>query len=167
VEQGRERPEHGHDGAGHPGGDAGGDGTYDFVTVGTEFVPTTVARLTRLGLRPRLAEASMPVDAAILDALWSLDDTVRLEAIRSIAAGGGPDWPALAAQIDSGEWRFWVADVTWPSGQRRLAVLDTQAGLLTLGGEADAMLIVPTTPTEVWRRLASILPGDADLTPHS
>jgi hypothetical protein len=57
--------------------------------------------------------------------------------------------------------------VTWPSGQRRLAVLDTQAGLLTLGGEADAMLIVPTTPTEVWPRLASILPGDADLTPHS
>ena len=54
--------------------------------------------------------------------------------------------------------------MTWPGGQRRLAVLDTQAGLLTLGGEADAMLLVPATPTEVWRRLASILPADADLT---
>ncbi|MDN5796649.1 MAG: hypothetical protein L0H79_12950 [Intrasporangium sp.] len=149
-----------------------GDGNYDLVCIGSEFVPTTVARLTRLGLRPRLPgggppdgwppDRRLPVETGLLDALCSTQDEGRFDAIRSLAARVPESWPTLASQLDAGEWRFWVADVTWPHGSRRLVVLDTQAGLLTPVGD-HATMLVPTTPTDVWRRLTSILPSDDDL----
>jgi hypothetical protein len=51
---------------------------------------------------------------------------------------------------------------------RRVSVLDTTAGMLALEGSTgapghDRLSLTPTTPTDVWYLLSSILPSDADL----
>lgn len=149
-----------------------GDGSYDFAAIGTEFVPTLVARMTRLGLRPHLEPATVAVTEAVLDGLVSHETGPRAEAAQALVAATASTWPAWAAAAQAGDWRFWVADVTWPApageaasdeAGRRLAVLDTGAGLVRVDGDESGPRLVAVTPTEVWRLLSGILPADDDL----
>jgi hypothetical protein len=50
-----------------------GDGTFDFIGLGTEFVPTAVARMTRLRFRPSVEDAVSRVDESVLDDLSAGD----------------------------------------------------------------------------------------------
>lgn len=156
-----------------------GDGSYDFACVATEFVPTTIARLVRLRPRLRLTPGATTVSADLLDGLVDPDDDRRARAAEELASALSPQWGEAAGLVRSGAWCFWSADVSWaPPGvvvrsdqdlvSRRLAVLDTAAGLLTvergkgpLGG--DRLSLTTTTPTDVWMLLSGILPSDADL----
>ncbi|OFE17856.1 hypothetical protein BA895_13745 [Humibacillus sp. DSM 29435] len=151
-----------------------GDGSYDFAAVGTEFVPTLVARLTRLGLRPHLPAGRVPVTEAVLDGLAAHKAAPRAAAAQALVSTTASVWPAWSAAVSAGDWRFWVVDVTWPeraggaasaSSGRRLAVLDTSAGLLRVDVDDSGPMLVAVTPTEVWRLLSGMLPGDDDLSP--
>lgn len=161
-----------------------GDGSYDFAAIGTEFVPTLVARMTRLGLRPHLGPASVAVTETVLDALASHEAGPRAEAAQTLVSATASTWPAWSAAAQGGDWRFWVADVTWPApadtaasantatsddtaasddAGHRLAVLDTGAGLLRVDGDDSGPRLVAVTPTEVWHLLSSILPADDEV----
>jgi len=156
-----------------------GDGTYDFVGVATEFVPTTIARLVRLRPRPRLGTGTVPVTADLLDALIDPDDDRRARAADDLASVMAPSWDEPAELVRAGAWCFWTAEVSWaPPGRpvrsdadlvsRRFCMLDTAAGILGLESSAststgDRLTLVPTTPTDIWFLLSSILPSDADL----
>jgi hypothetical protein len=156
-----------------------GDGTYDFAGVATEFVPTTIARLVRLRPRPRLAPGSASVTSDLLDGLVDPDDGRRVRAAHDLASALAPHWDEAAELVRAGAWCFWSADVSWaPPGRavrsdddlvsRRVSVLDTTAGMLALEGSTgapghDRLSLTPTTPTDVWYLLSSILPSDADL----
>lgn len=74
-----------------------GDGSYDFAALGTEFVPTLMARMTRLGLRPHLEPASVAVTEAVLDGLASHEADPRAEAAQAIVALTASVWPTWAA----------------------------------------------------------------------
>jgi hypothetical protein len=160
-----------------------GDGTYDFAGVATEFVPTTIARLVRLRPRPRLGPGTVTVTAELLDALIDSDDDRRARAADDLASVLAPRWDEPAELVRAGAWCFWTAEVSWaPPGRpvgsdadlvsRRVCVLDTAAGMLALESSADTststsagdrLTLVPTTPTDIWFLLSSILPSDADL----
>lgn len=149
-----------------------GDGSYDFASVATEFLPTVIARLTGFGPRPRLPEAVLTVDERTLEALFEQDAATRTAAVGRLAAAAPAGWEAWTAELEQGAWRLWSADVTWPApgtrnqvAGRRVAVLDTEAGLLTVeGDESGGLSLVPLTPTDVWLMLSSILPADSELT---
>lgn len=149
-----------------------GDGDYDFAAVATEFVPTLVARLTRLGLRPHLPQGRVALTTDVLDGLGSVDAAARADALRAVVAAASSTWPQWASRADGGEWRFWVADLSWATrsaagddgeGARRLGVVDTGAGLLRVDGGDAGPALVAVTPTEVWHLLSSILPADDDV----
>ncbi|GAA2485609.1 hypothetical protein [Terrabacter carboxydivorans] len=156
-----------------------GDGTYDFAGVATEFVPTTIVRLVRLRPRQRLASGSVTVTPDLLDGLIDSDDGRRSRVADDLATALSPHWGEVAELVRSGAWCFWSADVLWaPPGRtvrsdadlssRRVSALDTTAGMLTLEGGADAsgrdhLELTPTTPSDVWFMVSSILPSDADL----
>jgi hypothetical protein len=142
-----------------------GDGTYDFESVGTEFVPTTIARLAGLGPRPRLAAGSVSVDEEVLDGLVSNFVTRRAATGEALADLLTP-WPAVSAAARMGGWRTACVDIAFPvrdrTVARRLAWVDTDAGMLRVEADDHGPVLVPTTPTELWRALVSILPADLD-----
>lgn len=158
-----------------------GDGTYDLAAVGTDFVPTVVARLTYFGRRDLLSPARIAVGTDLLTALSSAVADERRYAAGAVAAllrGAGPagsngpeGWSRMATALETGPWRWWVCDISWPRGDevagRRLAVLDA-GGLMARADVSDrGSALVPTTATEVWRLLTSILPSEEELLPRA
>ena len=148
-----------------------GDGTYDFAAVTAEFVPESIARLTRLVPRPRLATdtadlaETVVVDEAVLDDLAS-------NSVRARTAGGEAladllmPWPAVAAAVRTGTWRLSLVDVTFADGgrtiARRLAWVDTDAGTLRVEVDEHGPVLVPATTTELWRAVVAILSGPVE-----
>jgi hypothetical protein len=138
-----------------------GDGTYDFAAVGTEFAPTSIARLTVLRARPRLDAATAPIDEALLDDLASSSAGGRAAAADRLARLLTP-WPEARAAVRSGGWHLAVVDVTHPAGGRtvasRLAWVGTDAGTLRVEVDGDELVLVPASTTDIWRSVVAILP---------
>jgi len=144
------------------------DGTYDFAAVSTEFVPTTIGRLTGLQARPRLDPASAVVDESLLDDLASNSEAARAAGSEALADLLAP-WPPAAAAVRAGLWQLSVVDIAFPARDRtivrRLAWVDVDAGLLRVEADEHGPTLVPTTSTAVWRAIVSILPTDAETGP--
>lgn len=142
------------------------DGTYDFAAVSTDFVPTAIARQTRLRARPVLAPGSVAVDEALLDDLASNASSARDDGSEALARLLVP-WPDAEAAVRAGRWRLSVVDIAFPArGQtvvRRLAWVDAEAGLLRVEADEQGPCLVPTTSTALWRAVVGILPTDTDL----
>ena len=140
-----------------------GDGTYDFVAVGTEFAPTSIARLTVLRARPRLDHGAAVIDEYLLDDLASNSEHTRAAAAEALADLLAP-WPTASGAMRAGGWGLSVVDVTHPASGRtvasRLAWVDTDAGTLRVETDGRDLLLAPTTTTEIWRSVVSILPTD-------
>jgi hypothetical protein len=141
------------------------DGTYDFAAVSTEFVPTTIAQLTGLQGRPRLDAASAVVDESLLDDLASNSASARADGGEALADLLAP-WPRVSAAVRAGHWRLSVVDIAFQARERtvvrRLAWVDTDAGLLRVEVDEHGPALVPTTSTALWRAIVSILPADAE-----
>jgi hypothetical protein len=141
------------------------DGTYDFAAVSTEFVPTTIAQLTGLQGRPRLDAASAVVDESLLDDLASNSASARADGGEALADLLAP-WPRVSAAVRAGHWRLSVVDIAFQARERtvvrRLAWVDTDAGLLRVEADEHGPALVPTTSTALWRAIVSILPADAE-----
>jgi hypothetical protein len=130
-------------------------------------LPEWLAGLVGLGPRPAAsAPGALVVRASVLDAVLALDrpDARRVRATAGPAPG---PWPGLLAAVSAGltgRWRMTVAGLT--GDVAHLEVLDCgPSGLWAVqpcppGGLADelpaadgddaAVLLTPTTPTEVW-----------------
>lgn len=141
------------------------DGTYDFAAVSTEFVPTTIARLTGLQWRPRLEAATAVVDESLLDDLASNSTVARSAGSEALADLLAP-WPHACAAVRGGRWTLSVVDIAFQARERtvvrRLAWLDVHAGLLRVEADEHGPTLVPTTSTDLWRAIVSILPADAE-----
>jgi hypothetical protein len=142
-----------------------GDGTYDFASLGTEFVPTTVARFTGLEPRPRLEPGAVVVDEDMLHGLVSNSSSERAAAGEVLADRLAP-WPAASNAARAGGWRTSCVDIAFPvrdrTVTRRLAWVDTDAGVLRVEADERGAVLVPTSPTGLWRALVSLLPADLD-----
>lgn len=141
------------------------DGTYDFAAVSTDFLPTQIARLTGLAPRPRLDVAEAAVDEALLDALSADQAHTRVAGSLTLADTLAP-WPAAAAAVRAGRWHLAVVDVAFaaPTGTvvRRLAWVDTDAGVLRVEADDRGPVLVPTTSTALWEAVVALLLTDAE-----
>ncbi|GAB3888251.1 hypothetical protein [Terrabacter terrigena] len=142
-----------------------GDGTYDFAPVGAEFVPESVARLTRVGPRPRLGAGSVVVDESVLDDVAASSSAARVSGVEALAGLLTP-WPAAAASVRAGGWHLALVDVTFVDDDRtvarRLAWLDTDAGMLRVEVDDHGPVLVPVSTTDLWRAVVAVLPDDLD-----
>ncbi|MGO4597015.1 hypothetical protein [Terrabacter sp. 2RAF25] len=142
-----------------------GDGTYDFAAVGAEFVPESIARITRIGPRPRLSAGSAAVDEAVLDDLASSSSAARASGVDALAELLTP-WPGATEAVRAGAWHLALVDVTFVDGgrtvARRLAWFDTDAGLLRVQADEHGPVLVPVATTELWRAVVAVLPDYLD-----
>ncbi|NUR80814.1 MAG: hypothetical protein HOQ21_10260 [Dermatophilaceae bacterium] len=145
-----------------------GDGTYDFASVSVESVPESIARVTHVGPRPRLAAGSAVIDESVLDDLASGSTRARASGVEALADLLAP-WPGAAAVVHAGGWRLALVDVAFvDEGRtvaRRLAWLDTDAGMLRVEADDHGPVLVPVGTTELWRAVVAVLPGDLDAGP--
>lgn len=142
-----------------------GDGTYEFAAVSTDFLPTEIARRTGLAPRPRLEQAEAVVDESLLDALSAGSARTRVDGGVALAEALAA-WPAAATAVRAGRWSLAVADVAFPTPSgtvvRRLAWIDTEAGLLRVEADDRGPVLVPTTSTALWGAVVALLPTDAE-----
>lgn len=128
-------------------------GVYDFVTLPPDLVPVSLARMVRLG--PRRVGAREPVllPDGMIDDLWHEDAGRRREALGLL--GGA-----------KGRWA-WRAEMVWPTSDGRLegtwvAAVDGPDGLYLVEGDGGGTLR-PSTASEAWGYLVTLLPSDEEL----
>lgn len=147
-------------------------GLHEFVTVHPSFLPAALARVVRLGPRPRVANVPLQVRNALLDRLLSPDESVRSTAVEELVAeipAAERELTTAAAQaLGSGLRHRWRVRIEWTSpdgspGGRGVRVLDTEAGLWLTEPAVGVSVAWPTTPSAVWRTLISLLPRETDL----
>jgi hypothetical protein len=108
-------------------------GMRDFVTVHPAFVPEAVARLVRLGPRPRARSGPTRVP------------------IERLTPGPWRVWRAEMSWTGPGVHR------------REVHVVDGRDGLLLVELNGAEAVLRPTTPTAVWRLLIRLLPDTSEL----
>jgi len=152
------------------------DGVVQVVADRPDGVPALLARVVRLGPRPRLADDGAPeavaVGVAATDAAGlTLPDRSSVAAAADRLAAAAP-WSAYGDALRAGTWRLWTARATWPGpddepGGRAVTVLDTPAGLTEVHGldapEPGPVRLAPATPSTVWLALVRLLPADDEL----
>ena len=148
-----------------------GEDMYDLLTVDTGSMPATIARLAGLTHRPTLEVGEVKVTEDQLDDLAAADPGARRRASVAIAAATPHVWTDWARHMWAGEWRFIVVDVFWPNSSggltdRRIAVLDTAAGLTLVDASGSDMRLVPATPRVVWRLMLGLLPRASEVHVH-
>lgn len=141
------------------------DGLRDFVTLAPAFLPAALARVVRLGPRPRPPSQPVQVPAALLGTLFSADAAERAGVAELVT---GVALRAAVKRLAAGPWRVWRAEMTWtgPGGRparRELHVADGEVGLLLLDVDDERAVLWPTTPTAVWRHLIRLLPDTVEL----
>lgn len=145
-------------------------GLAELVSVDPTFLPASLARIVRLGPRPRLPAGTpeMELPARRLAALMAIDPARRRQAREALAADSEQQAHPLVASLLTAPWTVWGIDVSWsakgdaPRG-RALRVADIDAGMLRIESTAGTATLMPTTPTELWRRLTLLLPTDDEL----
>jgi hypothetical protein len=145
------------------------EGLCDFVVVHPGFVPEQLARIVGLGPRPR-APGARPLELAaeLLDELAAADPGRRAGALRRVPRAHPEGAWASARALASGFRARWEVSVRWgpapgSSGQRAMHVIDTETTLWGVEPATTGLLVGPTTPTEVWRLLVTLLPRDEEL----
>lgn len=144
-------------------------GLRELVSLDPTFLPAGLARIVRLGPRPRRPGTVVELREAQFDELLAAELDVR----RGAAAALGADAPAAGTQdwvelFVTAPWSVWRVETAWSapggtSASRALRVADTQGGLLRIDTRLDTVAVAPTTPTAVWRELTLLLPGDDEL----
>ena len=136
------------------------DGRRKLVDVPTPFLPAALARMNELGPRPRVERA--------VRLRFEVPELLELLARRRDSRDRPePDASAVAALL-AGLREHWRAEARWPpaqgsAGRRVVEVIDTEAGLWLVVPDEPTVELWPTTPTDVWRQLAGILPRDEEL----
>jgi hypothetical protein len=143
-----------------------GDGMHDFLEVDEDFVAATVVRLTDLQPRPRLEGRGGRAHPDLLDALLTREARSRADAAEGLV-GAAFAWPVVAASLRSGRWQACGIDVAQAVGTttttRRLAWLDTPAGLLRVEADAEGQFLSGVSAGQLWRSIVAALRTDATL----
>jgi len=146
------------------------DGLRELVTVHPTFLPAGLARVVRLGPRPRVEAEPLHLPSSLLGTLLGGDDVARRAAADGISRDIADSHARTAIRsLASGSVAHWSVGVSWRAardrpGERRLSVLDTpDAGLWLLEPVHELTALWPSTPTAVWRALTVLLPGDDEI----
>jgi hypothetical protein len=128
-------------------------GSAQFTAVRPAFVPVLLLDLLRVGPRPQV-----PVDADGVTA-GMLSDFVASGRLEVLAGSTSRTW--IGEMVRSGRVRAAVLEARWPrsaSGQTRVMLLDTPAGMLAVEDGADGdRELVATSPSALWRALVRML----------
>ncbi|HET7397227.1 MAG TPA: hypothetical protein VFJ94_01795 [Intrasporangium sp.] len=140
-----------------------GDATYELRTVATDDVSGAVMGLAGLEPRPGLASEGAVVAEETLEDLAAPTREARRRGAAALVAAASPDWAAWAACVAAGLWTFAVVDAFWATrfgslADRRVAVLDTPAGVALVDPAEDDLRLVPTTADDVRRLVAGLVP---------
>ncbi|GAA1667865.1 hypothetical protein GCM10009765_16530 [Fodinicola feengrottensis] len=147
-------------------------GLKEFVTVHPSFLPAALARIVRLGPRPRISALPLQIPHSTLDQLLSPEPEVRSSTVEKLIvdapAGEREPTAAAATALGSGLRQQWRVRVEWAGpdgspGGRGVRVLDTEAGLWLMEPSVGLAVIWPTTPTAIWRALVCLLPQDNEI----
>lgn len=145
------------------------DDLSEVLVSAPQFVAAALARLTRLGVRPRLDGGPLRPDPDALTALFTTEAGARTDAASHLADQAPTAWAEWAQALRTDLWRAWRLDVDWLDADgtevgRQLAVVDTQAGAVEVRWPApNRPQLEPITPTDLWRAFVAILPGDDEL----
>lgn len=132
------------------------EGERQLMALPPALLASGLARLLRLGPR-RVAERAPAradgavlaarADSAVLADLFSATEVLRRSAFETL-------------DVDLA----WNLGLSWPGGDRWLSGLDGKDGLWLVAGDEAAPRLEPSTATDVWRRLTTLLVGvDAPL----
>lgn len=118
------------------------DGERQLMAQPPALLASGLARLLRLG--PRQVDERTPaeVDAEVLADLFAETEILRRSAFETVAAD-----------------RAWSLGLSWRGGDRWMSGVDTVAGLWLVAGDEVAPRLEPTTATDIWRRLTTLLAG--------
>lgn len=145
-----------------------GDGTYELRTLATDEVADTVLRLASLEPRPALPAAAVVVREQTLDDLASEALQARRRGAGALASGAPATWSRWATLVAAGRWAFTVVDAFWATrfgslADRRVALLDTPAGVVLVDAAGDDLRLLPTTAEEARRVVAGVLPSEVEV----
>lgn len=145
-----------------------GDGTYELRAVPVADVPEAAVRLAGLGSRPALPGGDAGVSEQTLDDLASPAPDARRRGAAALVAAAPASWEPWGACVAAGQWSFTVLDAFWATrfaslANRRVAVLDTPAGLVLVEPGGSGLRLVPTTADELRRFVADVLPSEVEV----
>lgn len=146
-----------------------GDGPLRLATSPPAAFPITIARLVGLSPRPRIPFVPWRMPIELADDALHEDEGRRRDAVYRIAeAVDDAATRAFAEVIAVGPWWYWTLTVRWAGAsgredERALHILDSQDGMAMLLPFDDRIAAEPTNPSDVFRLLTAILPGDEDL----
>ncbi|WP_250445792.1 hypothetical protein [Actinotalea sp. C106] len=143
--------------------------THQLVGVQPTHLPSALGRVVRLAPRPRLPEAPLDLDPAVLQDLADPEARRRQATADQLGDAAPAGWEAWAVELREGRWRGWTVTATWPGadeevGGRVLSVVDTAAGTVGML-DVEATTLRATTPSAVWLALCRLLPADDELPP--
>jgi hypothetical protein len=156
------------------------DPRWDLAIVHPTFLPSVLARFVELGPRNR-PDSTAPVGLAggALDRLLDLPANASRDLVNGLVEpGDGAGAGALHAAVAALRAR-WRLDVRWDGpddrpARRSLDVLDSDAGLWLVrrdlaetGVARPPVVLVPATPTQIWRLLTTVLPAGDELAPRA
>jgi hypothetical protein len=139
---------------------------HRLIVAPTAFLPDVLSRLNDVSPRPRLASPA----AVVLR--YAPGELARILTARDAALAAqlaGDDRAAAAVGLVEGLREHWRVEARWlPAGGggrsgRVVEVLDTDGGLWRVVADGTAVELRPSTPTQVFRELVRLLPGDAEL----
>ncbi len=133
------------------------DDLRELVTVHPAMLAATLARVVALGPRGRGETLSLHVPDDVASPLLGPDVQRR----RTVALEFGAD--RLPDLVD-GPWNHWNIEARWdPDTRRVITVLDTPHQMWLVERAFGVHVLWPTNPTQVWRLLTRLLPGDDEL----
>lgn len=148
---------------GQPGGE------LRLVSTPPDFFPVSVARLVGLSPRPTTSFQPWRMPPHLVHDLFGDDADRRATAAGTITATiDDAPTTSYADGLARGPWWYWTLSVRWPNtpgsdGERSLHVVDSQQGMAIMSLSDDLIAVDPTGPSEVFRLLTVILPGDEEV----
>jgi hypothetical protein len=118
------------------------EGERQLMALPPALLASGLARLLRLGPRRVAARAAHEVDGEELADLFAETEILRRSAFDTLAVD-------LA----------WNLGLSWSGGDRWMSGVDGSRGLWLVAGDEAAPRLEPSTATNVWRRLTTLLVG--------
>lgn len=144
------------------------DGQRDLQEVPPTLLPAAIARLCRVEPGVRLDAEPLPLKHLEFDGLLAPSSVRRRRiADRLDTYVTNPEMADVIECLVTGPWRCWSATLAWRTPQGDpvgygLQVLATDAGLCQCHVDDQQVVLRPTTPTEIWRRLTMLLPDEVE-----
>lgn len=145
------------------------DQRVELLPLAPGFVPSSLARLFRLGPRPRLAFQPVLAPHDLVEDLLSDRPRTRARATRYVAKSSAEaHTQRLAALLETGPWTWNSVRAEWPASDgtvaaRALHVWDSDDGMAIFENRGDKVAIDPMDPATLFLLFTRLLPRPGEL----